>query len=123
MNIEEERKAFEATMIKVIADKAHALYGEGASRAVVEESARKHIAGLDEEESLFSVHFAMWLAAKAHAEEMAKPACNVWETMSNEWRACDAGEYRDILGERKHHATRAAAVAYAEQHGYRVVEE
>lgn len=117
MNIEEERKEFEATMVKIIADKAQALYGEAVSRAIVEESARKHIANLDEEESLFSVHFAMWLAAKEHAAEIKKPGCSL-EPSGSVWKLRISWHPEGYTLFRKEKNARA----WAKEHGYRVIE-
>jgi hypothetical protein len=125
MNLEEERKAFEAAMVKVIADKAQAMYGDNVKRDSVEEQARKYIANLDEEESLFSVHFAMWCAAKAHAAEMAKPVARVSLSSVANWivygLCSHGGTFNGIIG--KDFTNKAAAVTWAKASGYRVVEE
>ena len=66
-------------------------------------------------------HFVTWQLAKAHAVELAKPTCIVFETMAETFivQYLDCGRLvreRGFVSE-KH------AIAWATNNGYRVVEE
>lgn len=62
--------------------------------------------------------FGIWLAAKAHAEEMAKPACTViYSDFTGKWALKHEGSVWCI------NADKAMVDKYAKDNGYRVVSE
>lgn len=63
--------------------------------------------------------FGIWLKAKEHAVEMAKPSLILTETMGDRW-----GLYRpDCTRARHTELTKAKCIQWANANGYRVIEE
>lgn len=104
MNIEEERKAFELIL-----------------ESEIGLSSRRLVSG-DYQSFGAAIGFQSWLAAKAHAEEMAKPVVECWQAMSDEWRVVYPGTHNDVFPD-KRFATEAEATKRLELGGYRVVGE
>lgn len=94
MNIEEERKAFEAQE-KCNTDMVNELYSPGVQN-----------------------RWVGWLAAKAHAAEMAKPVIRIHETMGYKWGLYLPSHHRALEVKQ----TRELAEAWAKDNGYRVIE-
>ena len=69
-----------------------------------------------------------WLAAKAHAVEMAKPECVVFETMIGSWRVTRPNPGRGLVNTlflctQNGDTGKATATKWAIDNGYRVIEE
>ena len=62
--------------------------------------------------------FDVWLAAKAHAAEMAKPVIRIHETMGDEWGLYLPSHHRALEVKQ----TRELAIQWAKENGYRVIE-
>ena len=72
-------------------------------------------------ECMESGDFPSWIAAKAHAEEMAKPTCVIFQTMVDTHTIKYFDQGRPI--EERGFKTEAEAIKWAKNFGYRVVEE
>lgn len=104
--IEEERKAFEEHY-KVAArgayDEPDLYFKDGEFRCAVTQRS-----------------FNIWLAAKEHAAEMAKPTCIVFETMADTFTVqyFDNGRPTQESGFKNE----VVAIQWAKNNGYRVIE-
>lgn len=114
MNIEEERKAFEEAYLQNRMDYA-------VSKNLSIEIMRVRVLEMLGGDLYPHTMFDIWLAAKKHAEEMAKPVCIIWEKKSSihfPWKVDNYG------AETVHHAATAEeARVWATSNGYRVIEE
>lgn len=63
--------------------------------------------------------FTIWIAAKQHAVEMAKPVVQLHETMGDKWGLYLPSHHRALEVK----DNREQAEAWAKENGYRVVEE
>lgn len=117
MNIEEERKAFVDFQVKVIFDKwSETIHAEQMANDV-----RAYLESYNWPE-YYKQRFEVWLAAKAHAEEMLKRPCVIepwpkfgtWSVKKPKGQA-----FRNI---RLEFATAEDAKAWAKENGYRVIE-
>jgi len=104
MNIEEERKAFEAEVLKTMEP--------GFLRRWLVDGVEQY--GLYE----CQYNFDIWLAAKTHAAEMAKPVATWYETMGDKFALVCSGD-----NERRLFESVAEAKVWAQANGYRVVDE
>lgn len=107
MSIEEERKAFEEHY-KVAArgayDEPDLYFKDGEFRCAVTQRS-----------------FNTWLAAKAHAAEMAKPSCLVFETVADTFTVQYFDNGRPI--QERGFMNKDGAEVWARNMGYRVAEE
>lgn len=116
MNIEEECKAFAEVLADVMAEKTVAEYGEQCR-----ESAKRVASEYIERNGADEQGFLIWLAAKAHAAEMAKPVVYIRQ------RPHGLKGFGVYIGETFHKRiwlsdVKADAVQWAKDKGYRVIE-
>lgn len=114
MNIEEERKAFEAAFLKNRMDYAQA---SGLSVEVMRQTVLRSI----EQGLIPKAMFEIWLAAKAHAEEMHKPKCTIEQMFPINvkiWNVIDSFGDRVAWS----NESKEDAVQWAKENGYRVIE-
>lgn len=108
MNIEEERKAFEANVLTTGLFKSVTWNGE-------------RYAFIGGGLCMTQDYFEVWLKAKRHAVEMAKPTCVVFQTMANTYTVKYLDQGRPI--EERGFKTEAEAIKWTKDFGYRVAEE
>lgn len=112
MNIEEERKAFELNGFPSPLIAIWLTFAEGVYIPLREKQSIHSQKLADHCNKLFPV----WLAAKAHAAEMAKPTCEVYH-LTTGW-AVDPicrDHYEGF-------ASKEEAIQWAKDNGYRVIE-
>jgi hypothetical protein len=119
MNIDEERKAFEAAVIAnkimVKIDTSSIWNGE------------RYVSKFSSKKAYTQAMFEVWLAAKARAVEMAKPCAILTETPLGSWKLevknPANGLYFPVFSVSGFDDNKAIVIKWAINNGYRVIEE
>lgn len=116
MNIEEERKAFEKFGFPSPLIPVWLKFTDGGYTPLPEKQSIHSQKLSDHCNKLF----ILWLGAKEHAAEMAKPECVVFETIGGNFtvQTYDNKGTQNI----RDFASQAGAIQWAKDNGYRVIE-